>query len=269
MTPESQTFDDGRLVLDVAGPVARITFNNPGRLNAMRLGMWSALGDICAALATPGDIRVVLLSGAGERAFVSGADISEFGAVRSGAAAVERYDAEVARAEDGLSALPIPTLARIRGHCVGGGLGIAVRCDLRVAATDARFAVTPAKLGLGYVPESVAALYRLLGPSVTADLLFTARQMDAEEALRTGLVNQVVLPGALDAHCDDTAARIAANAPLTIRAIKEALKACGTSRDPETFAAAARLVEACCESDDYQEGQAAFAEKRAPRFTGT
>lgn len=253
----------GTLHIAVEGPIARLTFDNPGKHNAMTLAMWQALGDFCA---DPPAVRVVLLAGAGEKAFVSGADITEFALTRATPEQVAIYDAAVERAEAGLAALPMPTLAMIRGWCIGGGLGIAARCDMRIASDDARFAVTPARLGLGYAFHEVAGLHRVLGPALTADLLFTARQMDAAEAQRCGLVNRVTQPNTLAATATETASTIAANAPLTIRAIKAALVACDTTGagTPEIAA----MVQACYDSADYAEGRAAFAEKRQPHFQG-
>jgi enoyl-CoA hydratase len=268
MNHTQEALADGRLLLETHAHVARITFNNPDRLNAMTLGMWSALADVCERLSRSGDARVVVLQGAGTRAFVSGADISEFGTVRTGTQAVAHYNAEVGRAEKALSAMPVPTIAQLRGYCVGGGLGLAARCDIRICADDARFAVTPAKLGLGYGKDSVAALFRLLGPSVSADMLFTARQVHAPEALRVGLVNQVTPVGELDATTAAMASHIAANAPLTIRLIKASLKACGQPDDPATTAQLDQMVQTCYASADYREGQAAFSEKRKPLFQG-
>lgn len=265
----AQELAGGRLLAwQEPGGVAHLRFNNPDRLNAMSLAMWEGLGDTCAALAEDGDVRIVVLSGAGGRAFVSGADISEFGEARTGAEAAARYNAAVARAEAALAALPMPSLAAIRGYCIGGGLGIALRCDLRLCTEGARFAIPAAKLGLGYGPDGVEALARVVGPSVAADMLFSARQIGAEAAQRAGLVNQVLAGDEFDAAVEQTAGRIAGNAPLTLRAVKAALQ---DLRRPEAERDPARvqaLVAACFDSADYREGQAAFAEKRRPEFRG-
>lgn len=256
---------DGLLgVTERAGRVT-VRFNNPARLNAMTLGMWQALGDVATGL-NP-DTRVVVLTGTGPRAFVSGADISEFATLRSTRAQIATYNATVARALDALAALPMPVVARISGYCIGGGLEIATRCDLRLAAETARFAFTPAKLGLAVATNEIAALTRLIGPSATADLLYTARQVSADEALRWGLVNEVVPEADLDAAADTLVTRIASNAPLTIRAVKAALRA-GPDPDDATRTQIADMVQACYDSADYAEGQAAFAAKRVPAFQG-
>jgi enoyl-CoA hydratase len=247
------------------GDVLRVVFNNPARRNAMTLAMWTALGDLCA---DPPPARVMVLEGAGDRAFVSGADISEFETLRATPEAIARYDAAVERAEEGLSALPMPVIAKIRGACVGGGLGLAVRCDLRIAADTARLGVTPAKLGLGYGYREVALIERVVGPAAAADLLFTGRIVDAGEADRLRLVNRVVADAELDAVVDDLARVIAANAPLTVRALKASLVALGQDPAERNLDRIVDMVRACYESDDYREGRAAFIEKRAPRFRG-
>jgi enoyl-CoA hydratase len=256
------------LVWQAPAGVAHVRFNNPARHNAMSLAMWEGLAETCARLAEDGAVRVVVLSGAGGRAFVSGADISEFGESRTGAAASASSNAAVSRAEAALAALPVPSLAAIRGYCIGGGLGIALRCDLRLCSEGSRFAVPAARLGLGYGPDGVKALADVVGPAATADILFTARQIGADEALRLGLVGAVLADDALDAAVDEKVGRIAGNAPLTLRAVKAALQELRRpegERDPQRVEA---LVAACFDSADYREGQAAFAEKRKPEFRG-
>lgn len=263
-----QDLAEGRLRLARSGGVAAITFNAPDRHNAMTLAMWEALGEVCTALARDDTLRVVTLSGAGDRAFVAGADISEFGATRSDAAGAAAYNTAVAHAEDGLEALPVPTLALIRGYCIGGGLGIAMRCDLRLARDDSRFAITPAKLGLGYGYDGIAQLTSRLGHAVTADLLFSARQLSAADALAKGICDFVYPRAEFDAACDAYVRRIAGNAPLTLRAVKAALTDLGKPATARDRAPTDALVRRCFDSADYAEGQRAFAEKRAPKFEG-
>ena len=257
---------DGGVTLTRTGRRAAIVLANPGKLNAMRLVMWEALGDVCLALAEADDLALVTLEGAGDRAFVAGADISEFGETRSDAATARRYNAAVSRAEDALEALPVPVVALIRGYCVGGGLALALRCDLRLARDDARFAITPARLGLGYGYDGVAALRRRLSHAVTADLLFSGRKMGAEEALAKGLCDQVFEAEAFDAEVAQYVGTLEVNAPLTLRAAKAALTELD-SDEPER-ARVDEMVAACFDSADYREGQRAFAEKRRPRFEG-
>lgn len=257
---------EGGVILTRRGRLASIVLSNPGKRNAMRLAMWDALGDVCEALAQADDLGVVTVEGQGDRAFVAGADISEFGETRADAASSARYNAAVKRAEDALETLPVPTVALIRGWCVGGGLALALRCDLRLARDDARFAITPAKLGLGYGYDGVAALRRRLSYAAVADLLFSGRKVGAEEAMAMGLCERVI---ATDAFAEEAAAYVATlegNAPLTLRALKAALVELD-SPVPDRARVDA-MVAACFDSADYREGQRAFAEKRAPRFEG-
>ena len=263
-----QDYANGRLQLTRRSGIAAITFNAPDKHNAMSLGMWQALGEICEALATDNSLRVLTLTGAGDRAFVAGADISEFGETRSDASKAAAYGAAVAHAEDALEALPVPTLALIRGYCIGGGLGIAMRCDLRLARDDARFAITPAKLGLGYGYDGVAQLHRRLGHALTADVLFSGRKLSADEAHAKGICDFVYPRGSFDAACADYVSTLASNAPLTIRAVKYALIELAKLEGGRDRAAADALVRSCFDSADYAEGQRAFAEKRTPRFEG-
>ncbi|MDD9715890.1 enoyl-CoA hydratase [Dinoroseobacter sp. PD6] len=263
----SRALAEGRLLLDREGPVARITLNNPDRLNAMRLAMWQGLGDLAAELAAS-DARVVVLRGAGDRAFCAGADISEFPQVRATPEGVAAYNRTVARALEGLAALPMPVLAAIRGHCIGGGLEIAVRCDLRLASETAHIAFTPAKLGLAIGADEVAALARIAGPAAAAELLYTAQPVDAARAERWGLVNRRVPEDMLMDETDALARTIAANAPLTLRAVKAGLAAFARPGDAAAASHADALVKTCYDSADYREGQRAFAEKRRPEFKG-
>ena len=265
---ETQDYANGRLQFTRTGGVAAITFNAPDKHNAMSLSMWQALGEICETLATDDSLRVLTLTGAGDRAFVAGADISEFGKTRSDATRAAAYGAAVAHAENTLEALPVPTLALIRGYCIGGGLGIAMRCDLRFARDDARFAITPAKLSLGYGYDGVAQLHRRLGHAVTADLLFSGRKLSAEDAQAKGICDFVYPRASFEAACADYVSTLAGNAPITIRAVKSALIELAKPEDARDRTATDALVRTCFDSADYAEGQRAFAEKRAPRFVG-
>lgn len=265
---DRQDHAHGRLRLERTGDVAAITFNAPEKHNAMNLAMWQSLGEVCETLAGDDSLRVVTLTGAGDRAFVAGADIAEFGQARSDAASAAAYNETVAHAEASLEALPVPTLALIRGYCVGGGLGIAMRCDLRLAREDARFAVTPAKLGLGYGYDAVASLHRRLGHAVTADLLFSGRRFSAQEALAKGLCDAVHDYDTFDGECRSYVETLAGNAPVTIRAVKCALTELAKPEPERSRARTDALVRDCFNSADYAEGQRAFAEKRAPVFKG-
>jgi len=257
----------GKVRVEREGPLAWVVFDHPERRNAISVEMWEAIPRVMTQLDADPEVRVIVLRGAGDTAFVSGADISEFEQTRSGDKAAE-YDALNSRAYAAVAASPKPVLAMIHGFCMGGGVGLAVQADLRWAATDARFAVPAAHLGLGYSAAGVETLVRLVGPSATKDILFTARRLGADEALRMGLVNQVTAKPELEGAVREVASRIAANAPLTIRSVKAicgALARPPAERDPTAVDASIRR---CFESEDYREGVRAFLEKRPPRFQG-
>ena len=258
-----------RILAEVRDGVGWITFNHPERRNAMSLDMWQGLG--MAAEAFEGDplVRVVVMKGAGGKAFVSGADISEFERHRADAAQKKTYDEIAARGHTGLSTLSKPLIAMIDGFCVGGGLAIALAADVRFAASGSRFAIPAARLGLGYDYRGVAALARLVGPSIAKDILFSARHIEADEALRMGLVNFVIGGDLLEERVAAYAAQVAANAPLTVHAAKKALQAFEHySDDAQGADAVADLVLRCFDSDDYREGRRAFLAKRNPQFNG-
>ncbi|MBB6563101.1 enoyl-CoA hydratase/carnithine racemase [Acidovorax soli] len=258
-----------RILAEVRDGVGWITFNHPERRNAMSLDMWQGLGIAAEAFERDPAVRAVVMHGAGGKAFVSGADISEFEQHRADAAQKKTYDEIAARGHAGLAALSKPLIAMIDGYCVGGGLAIALAADVRFASASSRFAIPAARLGLGYDYRGVAALARLVGPSVAKDILFSARFLEAEEALRVGLVNGVVEGGQLGEHVAAYAAQIAANAPLTVHAAKQALRAFEHYSDGAPGAdAVAALVLRCFDSDDYREGRRAFLAKRQPQFQG-
>jgi enoyl-CoA hydratase len=267
MTQSRPTGSD-QLLVEVADGVAVVTFNNPEKRNAMSLGMRTALPGALAALAGDPEVRVVVCTGAGDRAFVSGADISEFGAQRTDPSARAEYDRAGAAIDRAWKSLDKPVIAMIRGFCIGGGLLTALQADIRIAAEGSQFGVPAARLGLGYGYGGVTALTALVGPSVTADILFSARRLDAAEALRVGLVNRVVPAADLEAEVMSLATTITQNAPLTVAAAKAAIRAAGQPADRRDLQRVHEMVEACFQSDDYREGQRAFAEKRPPRFSG-
>jgi enoyl-CoA hydratase len=259
---------DAELLVRKDGPIGWLTFSNPARHNAMTLAMWSAVPEAVAGLAGDPAIRVLVLNGAGEKAFVSGADITEFETRRGSGDAQAAYNAAADGASAAIQGCPKPTLAMVRGYCIGGGLGLALACDLRFSAEGTRFAIPAARLGLGYRYGGMRRLVDVVGPSRAKDIFYSARQFDAAEALGMGLVTRVVAPESLEDEVRAYCARIAANAPLTIAAAKLAIDAATTEPGPEALAAIDRAVAACFSSEDYREGPAAFREKRQPVFKG-
>ena len=249
--------------------VGWMTLNNPERHNAISLEMWDAALEIMADFAADPTIRVMVLTGAGSKAFASGADISKFKDERQEADALAHYQATTQRAYAALQAMPIPTIAMVRGYCIGGGTAVAVCCDIRICNDSAKFGVPAAKLGLGYGLGRAKPLVDLVGPAYAKEMFFTGRHFDAQEALRMGLVNRVVTDDALEATVQDMARTIAENAPLTVRCAKTVVGELLKDAQQRDVATAERAVDACFASSDYREGQAAFMEKRKPRFTGT
>ena len=243
-------------------------YNNPARHNAMSLEMQQAVPTILEAFRDDPDVRVVVVTGAGGKAFVSGADISEFGEKRTAPEARAVYDDAAAAAGRAWSSVEKPIIAMIRGFCIGGGMITALSTDIRIAAEDSQFGVPAARLGLGYGYGGVEKLNSVVGPAWTAEILYSARRLNAAEALAIGLVNRVVPADQLESTVRDLAAQIAANAPLTLRAFKAALHE--VQRDPSKrdLDRVATMIEACFRSDDYKEGQQAFLEKRPPTFRG-
>jgi enoyl-CoA hydratase/carnithine racemase len=257
-----------KLVAKKEGAIGWVVFNNPERHNATSYEMWQSLPLVLDAYARDPDVRVIVFRGAGDRAFSAGADISQFKEKRTGADAVAQYNAAADAAGRALRECAKPTIAMIHGYCIGGGTAIAVGCDIRIASDKARFGVPAAKLGLGYRFEGIKRLAGIVGPAFTAEIFFTARQFSAQEALQMGLVNRVVPAQALESATLELADGIAANAPLTIAAVKRSLIELNKDPAERDLAACQRMVEACFESEDYREGQAAFMEKRRPQFKG-
>ncbi|MBI2761423.1 MAG: enoyl-CoA hydratase/isomerase family protein [Chloroflexi bacterium] len=253
---------------EVEGGIGWLTFNQPERRNAMSMEMWQGVGDAMEAFQHDPEVRVVVMKGAGGKAFVSGADISEFDQHRASAEQRKVYAETNARGNRWLRRLDKPLVAMIEGFCIGGGLAVALTADVRIATPESQFGIPAAKLGLGYDFGGLATLARLVGPSVARDILFSARFLPAEEALRVGLINRIVPAEELESEVRAYAGLIAANAPLTIRAAKAAMQE--FERDPASrdLARVEAMVNACFDSDDYKEGRRAFAEKRRPAFTG-
>jgi len=251
------------------GPVGYVIFNNPERRNAVSLEMWEATARILDDFGNDNAVRVVVLTGAGDKAFVSGADISRFENERANEEAFTRYNKAVERANAAVYDYPKPTIAMIRGFCIGGGVGLALSCDLRICSEDSRFAVPAAKLGLGYAYPGLKKLVDVVGPSFAKEIFYTARQFDAEEARRMGLVNRVVPAAELAAYVKTYAEAIGENAPLTIAAAKFTVGEAVKDESKRDLARCDAMVKQCFESRDYIEGRRAFMEKRKPVFTGT
>ena len=257
-----------RMLAEKEGNIGWMIFDHPERLNAVTQDMWLAIGDILEDFAQDTTIRVVVLKGAGDRAFVSGADISKFGQSRRNAAEVAESNRITGAARERLAEFEKPTIAMIHGYCIGGGLAIALSCDLRFASEDATFGIPAAKLGVGYAPQSIGVLQALVGPAHTREILFTGRRFTAEEALRMGLINRLMPRNDLEPYVRTYAETIASNAPLTLHASKLASIELLKNQDERDLEAAHRAVTACFDSEDYQEGRTAFMEKRQPIFKG-
>lgn len=258
----------GALRTRTDGPIRWIVIDNPARLNAFTRDMWAAIPDLVAAAEADPAIRVVILTGAGAKAFSAGADISEFAGNRTGEAA-KAYDAINHDAFMRLNGCAKPTIAMIHGYCFGGGCELAICCDLRIVADNALFSIPAAKLSLGYNPRWLRPMLGVMTATKAKEMLFTARRYTAAQALAMGLASDVHAVGALEAETVKLALEIAANAPLTIRAAKAAIDAMAADPAGADMAALDALVDACFASRDYAEGQKAFLAKRPPVFEGT
>ena len=257
-----------RMIAQKDGAIGWITFNNPARHNAVSLPMWQGLSDAVSAFGEDPEVRVIVVQGAGGKAFVSGADISEFEEKRSSEETIRAYNAVSHRATEALTGVNKPTIAMIRGYCVGGGVAVALCCDMRIAAEGSTFAVPAAKLGLGYELDGVRKLVDIVGPSFAREIFYTARQFTGPEAVTMGLVNRLVPADGLEAYVRDYASTIAANAPLTVSSIKTLVAQSLKDESERDLALCKAVVARCFASADYIEGRTAFMEKRKPAFRG-
>jgi enoyl-CoA hydratase/carnithine racemase len=250
------------------GGVGYLIFNNPERHNAVSLEMWEATADILESFRNDPEVRVVVVTGAGGKSFVSGADISKFESERSSMEAVKHYNATVGKANQTVYEFPKPTIAMIKGYCIGGGLGLALCCDMRIASENSRFGVPAAKLGLGYAYTGLKRLVDVVGPAFAKEIFYTGRQFSTAEAYEMGLINRVVPTEELEGYVKNYADTIAANAPLTLKAVKFIVGEAVKDESHRDLAHCNELVENCFTSQDYIEGRRAFMEKRKPVFTG-
>lgn len=259
--------DEPKIIVRREGAVGELIINNPVRHNAVSNEMWQAIADGVRALDGDPAVRVITLRGAGGRAFASGADISRFEGER-GRGPVTRSGGAFATACAAVHGVAKPTVAIIRGWCLGGGMALAISCDLRLCNEAARFGVPAAKLSIGYGIDGLRRIVDLVGLSTAKEIMFTARQYSAAEALRLGMVNHVLADDALDAFATEYVATIAGNAPLTQQAAKLALAELAKDPNARDFTAAEAIIARCATSADHAEGTRAFLEKRKPVFIG-
>jgi enoyl-CoA hydratase/carnithine racemase len=257
-----------RVMALIDGPVGWLVFNNPERRNAISVDMWEAIPAAFDRFDAEPDVRAVVLRGAGEKAFVAGLDISQLDERFASKASAAQHGELTVRASERILKSPKPTIAMIYGYCIGAGIQISANCDLRIAADTALFAVTAAKLGIGYPLRSLKRLVDIVGPSRAKEIFFTARQFTAAEAQAMGLVDRAVPQADLEFHVRNYCEAIAANAPLTIKAIKHIIGEFSTMPSGMDQDYCNRLIDACFESEDCGEGRRAFLEKRRPTFCG-
>jgi enoyl-CoA hydratase len=268
VTKTEKSFADGKILKDVKDGVGIITFNNPAKRNAMSLEMWEGFGQALTQLRDDDAVRVVILVGAGDKAFVSGADISQFEKARHNAAASEEYSRRSEAHRALLGNFPKPTISCIRGFCLGGGMQVAMLTDIRIAAEDSQFGIPAAKLGIAYGYDGLRNLVSLVGPSWARLIMYTGMRISSAEALRIGLVDRVIPTEQLWGETMEIATTISANAPLAIKAAK--ITIAQVLKDPadRDMAAIKQIGIDCMDSEDFREGRRAFMEKRKPQFKG-
>jgi enoyl-CoA hydratase/carnithine racemase len=263
-----KSYADGKILQGVTDGVGVITFNNPAKRNAMSLDMWEGLGSALIELRDNDDVRVVIMVGAGDKAFVSGADISQFEKVRHNAAASEEYSKKSEAQRALLANYPKPIIACIRGFCLGGGMQVAMAADIRIASDNSQFGIPAAKLGIAYGYDGLRHLVSLVGPSWARLIMYTGMKIDSAEALRIGLVDRVSPDAGLWDASMEIARTISGNAPLAIKAAKITIAQVLKDPDKRDMAAIKQVGTDCMDSQDFREGRQAFMEKRKPKFTG-
>jgi len=259
---------EGKIVAEKQGHLGRVIFDNLKKHNAMSKPMWDALAETMHNFDADESVRVIVLEGAGEKAFVSGADISKFENERANVARIKEYGMSVNRAYASVQYALKPTIAKIGGYCYGGGMGIAICCDLRICSDNSSFCIPAAKLGVGYGHQNTKVLMDLVGPSFTKEIFYTGRRFSAEEARSMGLVNHVVIRAELDGYVDDYVDTMAGNAPLSLKTTNLIVNELLKEENQRNMALCEQLVDECAASQDIEEGRRAFMEKRKPEFIG-
>jgi enoyl-CoA hydratase len=260
--------DKQPLLVRREAPLGWLVLNRPEVRNALNMRTWERIAEGVAELEADPEVRVIVMRGATDEAFISGADISEFPKLRADAAQARAYRDAPGRAVGALVNCTKPVIAMLAGVCIGGGVQVALSCDIRIAARGTRMGVPAARLGLAYPLDGVLALAQVVGPANARDILLSARLFDADEALAMGLVNKVVEPTEIESFTRDYASRMATNAPLTMSAAKAAIREGFKDREDRDRKLIDQLVAKCFDSEDYREGVQAFLEKRRPKFSG-
>lgn len=257
-----------KMIARIEGSIGWMIFNQPEKRNAVSIEMWAAVPDIIASFENDPQVRVIILAGAGDKAFVAGADISEFGENRHSPEATAKYDTVGGKAQAAIANATKPTIAMIQGFCVGGGVAISLNCDMRIASDDSQFGVPAAKLGLGYGARGLQQLIDLVGPSFAKEIFFTAQLFPAEDMLAMGLINRLVPQEKLEDYVSNYARMIGENAPLTVKAAKMTINELVKDESLRNLEKCESAISACFASADYKEGRTAFMEKRKPVFKG-
>jgi enoyl-CoA hydratase len=265
---DQKSFADGKILKRITDGIGIVTFNNPAKRNAMSMEMWDGLGEALTELREDDNVRVVILTGAGDKAFMSGADISQFEKTRHNAQASEEYNRKSDAQRALLADYPKPTISCIRGFCLGGGIQLVMLTDMRFASDNSQFGIPAAKLGIAYGFEGLKHLVSLVGPSWARLILYTGMRIDAAEALRIGLVDRVMDDDKLWDETLEIARTISGNAPLAIKAAKITIAQVLKDKDDRDMAAIKAIGTTCMDSEDFREGRQAFMEKRKPNFKG-